>query len=132
MLYMFLLHWDQENPAVTPDEAIAQHLRFAVEARRQGKYICSEALGGTDNAKTVRIRDGKTMVTDGPFIESKEVMGGFYILDCRDLDEALELAARIPDAASSAVEVRAVMQVPGWDYGATADRQRQPMDAEVG
>lgn len=127
MLYIFLLHWDQDNPAVTPDEAIAQHFRFAEELRRQSKYICSEAIGGTGNAKTVRVRDGKTLVTDGPFIESKEVMGGFYILDCKDLDDALVLASRIPDATSSAVEVRPVMQVPGWQYYVAADRQRAPM-----
>jgi hypothetical protein len=67
------------------------------------------------------------MITDGPFAEAKEVMGGFYILDCKDLDEALEYAARIPDAASSGVEVRPVMHVPDWDYGPTADYVRQAM-----
>jgi hypothetical protein len=89
--------------------------------------VFSEALGGTAAATTVRVRDGKTLVTDGPFAEAKEVMGGFYILDCKDLDEALEYAARIPDAKSSGVEVRPVMHVPDWDYGATASYARRAM-----
>lgn len=127
MLYMFLLHWNETNPAVSPEEAIREHFAFTEEARRRGAYVYSEALGGTAAATTVRVRDGKTMITDGPFAEAKEVMGGFYILDCKDLDEALEYAAKIPDARSSAVEFRPVMHVPGWDYGPTADRQRQAM-----
>ena len=127
MLYMFLLHWNEQNPAVTPEEAIRAHFAFADEARARGAYVFSEAIGGTAAATTVRVRDGKTMITDGPFAEAKEVMGGFYILDCRDLDEALEYAAKIPDAASAGVEVRPVMGVPGWDYGPTSHRQRQTM-----
>lgn len=127
MLYMFLLHWNEQNPAVTPEEAIRAHFAFADEARARGAYVFSEAIGGTAAATTVRVRDGKTMITDGPFAEAKEVMGGFYILDCRDLDEALEYAAKIPDATSAGVEVRPVMQVPGWDYGPTAGRQRMAM-----
>ncbi len=128
MLYMFLLHWNQENPAVTPEEAIREHFAFTEEARARGAYVFSEALGGTAAATTVRVRDGKTMITDGPFAEAKEVMGGFYILDCKDLDEALEYAARIPDAKSSGVEVRPVMHVPGWDYGPTSEYSRQAME----
>jgi len=128
MLYMFLLHWNEQNPAVTPEEAIAAHFAFASEARARGAYVASEAIGGTAAATTVRVRDGKTMITDGPFAEAKEVMGGFYILDCKDLDEALEYAAKIPDAESSGVEVRPVMHVPGWDYGTTGAYHRQSMD----
>jgi len=127
MLYMFLLHWNEENPAVTPEEAIREHFVFADAARARGAYVASEAIGGTAAATTVRVRDSRTMITDGPFAEAKEVMGGFYILDCKDLDEALEYAARIPDARSSGVEVRPVMHVPGWDYGATGAYARQAM-----
>jgi hypothetical protein len=127
MLYIFLLHWNEQKPAVTQEEAIRAHFAFADEARARGAYVFSEALGGTAAATTVRVRDGKTMITDGPFAEAKEVMGGFYILDCKDLDEALECAARIPDAASSGVEVRPVMHVPNWDYGTSAGYTRQSM-----
>jgi len=128
MLYMFLLHWNEQDPPVTPEEGIGAHFAFAREARAKGAYVASEAIGGTAVATTVRVRDGKTMITDGPFAEAKEVMGGFYILDCRDLDEALDYAAKIPDAGWEGVEVRPVMAVPGWDYGATADYTRQSMD----
>ena len=103
MLYMFLLHWNEQDPSMTPEEAIAAHFTFATEARTKGAYVASEAIGGTAVATTVRVRDGNTMVTDGPFAEAKEVMGGFYILDCKDLDEALEYAARIPDAKAAGV-----------------------------
>ena len=127
MLYMFLLHWNEENPAMTPEEAIASHFVFANEAWAKGAYVASEAIGGTAVATTVRVRNGNTMITDGPFAEAKEVMGGFYILDCKDLDEALDYAARIPDAKTAGVEVRPVMHVPGWDYGATGDYVRQAM-----
>ena len=127
MLYMFLLHWNEENPVVSPEEAIREHFAFTAEARERGAYVLSEAIGSASAATTVRVRGGKTMITDGPFAEAKEVMGGFYILDCKDLDEALEYAARIPDAASSGVEVRPVMHVPDWDYGPTADYVRQAM-----
>ena len=127
MLYMFLLHWNEQNPAVTQDDAIREHFAFAAEARARGAYVSSEALGGTGAATTVRVRDGKTMITDGPFAEAKEVMGGYYILDCKDLDEALAYAAKMPDARSSGVEVRPIMGVPNWDYGPTASYARQAM-----
>ena len=124
---MFLLHWNEQAPLVAPEQAIGEHFDFAKEARARGAYVTSEAIGGTGVATTVRVRDGKTMITDGPFAEAKEVMGGFYILDCKDLDEALDYAAKIPDAKWAGVEVRPVMHVPGWDYGPTGDYIRQSM-----
>jgi len=128
MLYMFLLHWNETDPSMTPEEAIAAHFAFAKEARSRGAYVASEAIGGTAVATTVRVRNGNAMITDGPYAEAKEVVGGFYILDCKDLDEALDYAARIPDAESAGVEVRPIMHVPGWDYGVTSDYARQSMD----
>ena len=128
MLYMFLLHWNEQDPPVSPDDGIGAHFALAKEARARGAYVTSEAIGGTAVATTVRVRVGKVIVTDGPFAEAKEVMGGFYILDCRDLDEALEYAAKMPDAQYAGVEVRPVMHVPNWDYGATAGYARQSMD----
>ena len=127
MLYMFLLYWNEANPPVMPEVAIREHFAFADEARRRGAYVASEAIGGTAVATTVRVRDGKTMLTDGPYAEAKEVMGGFYILECADLDEALEFAAKISDVTGSPTEVRPVMQVPDWDYGTTAKYVRQAM-----
>ena len=125
MLYMFLLYSDPELPE--PQDVMRQHFALLAKARERGGYICSEALGGTANATTVRLRQGKALVTDGPFAETKEVLGGFYILDCQDLDEALEYAAQIPDAQNGAVEVRPVLHVPDWPYETAAERLRQPM-----
>jgi hypothetical protein len=127
VLYLFLLYWDDTNPGGDMDEIMSAHHAVAATARSRDAYICSEAVGGRANATTVRIRDGKTLTTDGPYAETKEVMGGFYVIDCEDLDEALEYAAQIPDAKHGAVEVRPVMHVPGWDYGPTSNRVRQPM-----
>lgn len=127
MLYMFLLYWNEADPPATPENVIEEHFAFAKLARERGAYVASESVGGASNATVVRVRDGKTIVTDGPFLETKEAMGGFYILDCKDLDEALELAALMPDARYLGIEVRPVMGVPNWDYEAASDRQRHPM-----
>lgn len=127
MLYMFLLYWNESDPPTTSDNVIAEHFAFTGRARAAGQYVYSEAIGGAGTATTVRVRDGKTMLTDGAFAESKEMMGGFYVLDCKDLDEALELAVQMPDAKYLGVEVRPVMHVPGWDYGETNNRQRMAM-----
>ena len=70
------------------------------------------ALEHTSTATSVRIRDGKTITTDGPFAETKERLGGFYLLDCKDLDEALDMAALIPAAAYGTIELRPIMHIP--------------------
>ena len=126
MLYMFLLYSDPTLPV--PPDVMEQHAAVENPTRASGKYIASEALG-KENAATVRVRNGKAVVTDGPFAETKEVLGGFYIIDCKDLDEALGYAKRIPDAQFGAVEVRPVVGNPDqrWDYVASAaNRVRQP------
>lgn len=120
MLYMLLLYHDPQVPP--PDDVMDRHFALLRETSARGVYKTSEAIGGTDTATTVRVRDGKKMITDGPFAETKEVLGGFYLLDCADLDEALDYAAKIPDATNGAVEVRACRLVPGWDYTIAGDR----------
>ena len=123
MLYIFLLYHD---PAVPPQpDILDRHLDVWREANGRGAYVASEALGGVDNATTVRVRDSKSLITDGPFAETKEVLGGFYLLDCKDLDEALEYAAKIPDALNGAVEVRPILGVKDWPY--TLPGERRPM-----
>ena len=82
--------------------------RFANEARAAGVMLGGYALDATSGATTVRVRDAQTLVTDGPYAEAKEVLGGYFLLDCRSFDEALEWAARIPAAESGAIEVRQV------------------------
>lgn len=121
MLYVFLLYHDPSAPP--PADILEHHFKLADEARARKAYVMSEALGGIDSATTVRVRDGKAVIMDGPFAETKEVLGGLYILDCKDIDEALEYAAKIPDAWNGSVEVRPVMGVPGWDYPLPGERR---------
>jgi hypothetical protein len=80
---------------------------------KAGKKLAGEALQSIGTATSIRVRDGKRTVTDGPFAETKEQLGGFYYFEAKDLDEALELAARIPDAKYGTVEVRPVMVFEG-------------------
>ncbi len=79
--------------------------------RDRGAFQAGEALQPVQTATTVRVRDGRTMTTDGPFAETKEALGGFYLIDARDLDEALELAAKCPGARLGSIEVRPVWEL---------------------
>jgi hypothetical protein len=90
------------------NEVYARHRAFGEQAGE--KVLDGAELAPTRSATTVRIRDGETQVTDGPFTETKESLGGFYLLDCSDLDEAAKLAAQIPGAATGAIELRAAAE----------------------
>ena len=83
---------------------------FGQEAVNAGAFVAGEGLQESATATTVRIQEGERMVTDGPFAETKEQLGGFYLLDCKDLDEAISWAAKIPGAHHGKVEVRPVME----------------------
>jgi hypothetical protein len=95
---------DEERQAVTQ----AYHA-LTEEMQEKGVLVAGEGLYPTQTATTVRVREGDRSVTDGPFAETKEQLGGFFVLDCNDLDEAIEWAARIPGAQAGSVEVRPVM-----------------------
>ena len=82
---------------------------FTKEVRDRGVFVAGEALHPTNTATTIRLRDGQKTVTDGPFAETKEQLGGFYIVNCQNLDEALEYAAKIPGARHGSIEVRPVV-----------------------
>ena len=115
MKYALLIYG--EEPTSAPDEQEAAremqaYAAFTKEVQDRGIYEGGEALEQTRTATTVRVQDGKTLVTDGPFAETKEALGGFYLLQCRDLDEAIELAAKIPAARRGAIEVRPVWELP--------------------
>jgi hypothetical protein len=104
--------------ALTEEEMAAVgegHTRFIQTLRDSGELITTQALADPSQAAVVRVRDGHPVVTDGPFLEAKEHLGGFYLIDCEDKDRALELAAQIPDAAIDGlgVEVRQVMFAAG-------------------
>lgn len=97
-------------------EALARVNAFADELRRRAVLVAGDPVQDVHTATTVAVRDGRTLITDGPFVETHEHLGGYYVLDCRDLDEALELAARCPLAETGTIEVRPLAQVPGVDH----------------
>lgn len=116
MNYMLLLYSDPgagPQPG-TPEFATEMKEWFAYNnaAAEAGVLVSGEPLQPVQTATTVQVRDGETITTDGPFAETKEHLGGFYILDVKDLDEALDWAARIPLAPYGSVEVRPIMEVP--------------------
>ena len=113
MEYLFLI-CDVETQQLKPgdpgfEEWMAEYGAFAEECEKRGVMRGGARLMPTSAASTVRVRDGKTIVTDGPFAETKEQFGGFFQLDCKDLDEALEWAAKIPSARGGSIEVRPLM-----------------------
>jgi hypothetical protein len=107
-----MIHWDENKLATLPAEELnalnAAHLDFNDELRRSGHYVEAEALQPSTASTCVRVKGGRPMITDGPFAESKEVVAGFYLLEVRDRDEALRIAARIPSATHATIEVRPV------------------------
>ena len=116
MRYLLLIYEDESAYANASPEDVQRTMdeynAYTRLVRERGVTRGGEALQPTSTATTVRVRDGKTLTTDGPFAETKEQLGGFYLLDCRDLDEAIELAAKIPSARWGSIEVRPVMEFP--------------------
>ncbi len=115
MRYALLIYGDQSGPEnPSPEESQATmdaYCAFTRDIQERGVMQAGEALQPFTTATTVRVRDGETLVTDGPFAETKEQLGGFYIVDCKDLDEASEIAAKIPGAQTGSIEVRPIMEV---------------------
>ena len=111
MRYLLLIYTpeqlDSEMDAGGGPE-IEEYNAFTSDIRARGIYEAGEALHPTSSATTVRVRDGQTVTTDGPFAETKEALGGFYMVKAKDLDEAIELAARIPGAKHGSIEVRPI------------------------
>jgi hypothetical protein len=108
-----LLIYGNEATGMAMSEAEAQaemgeYFAFTKLVNERGVYIGGEALHPTNTATSVRVRDGKILTTDGPFAETKEQLGGFYLLDCKDLDEAIEFAAKIPGARKGLIEIRPI------------------------
>jgi hypothetical protein len=108
--YMLLIYSPAEG-GPSPDELAAETpkwMAYTESLRESGAMIAGDALQRTDTATTVRVRDGETIVTDGPFADTKETLGGYYLIDVADLDAALEWAAKIPNVPYGSVEVRPV------------------------
>jgi hypothetical protein len=115
MRYLLLIYGPQ-RPDNIPQEAIDQEMvgyaAFTQEAIDRGLYKGGEALEPGSTATTVRVRNGQTLTTDGPFAETKEELGGYYLLDCPDLDVAIEMAAKIPEVERGSIEIRPIWEVP--------------------
>jgi len=116
MKYMLLIATDPEQfgklPATEQEGWHGEYFAFTKALVDSGEMVSGEALHGNDTATTVSVRDGETVATDGPFVDIKEVIGGYYVVDVPDLDRAIELAAMIPDARVGGVEVRPIVEMP--------------------
>jgi hypothetical protein len=108
--YLCLIYWDEQKLATLPADELnalnAAHLDFNDDLRRSGHYVEAEALQPSRESRCLRVKQGKPLITDGPFAEAKEMVAGFYLLEVRDEAEALEIAARIPSASYATIEVR--------------------------
>ncbi|MEZ4868697.1 MAG: YciI family protein [Caldilineaceae bacterium] len=115
MRYLFLIYTNEASEAqMTPTEqeaVMGAYWAFTQEVRDKNILLGGEALQPTSTATTVAVRNNKTLTTDGPFAETKEQLGGFYMLECQDLDEAIAYAAKIPGAQHGLIEVRPVMEL---------------------
>lgn len=116
MQYMLLIYNSPaaEFETMSPEDREQMHgeyMAFTEELVEAGEMVSGNALQGTDTATTVRAREGGKTTTDGPFAETKEVLGGYYVVECENLDRAIEWAAKIPDARTGSVEVRPVMNL---------------------
>jgi hypothetical protein len=125
MRYLCLIYenetaWEALPPAES--EAIMnEYFQFTDDIRKNGKYVAGEALQPTASATTVRVRNGKVSTTDGPFAETKEQLGGFYLIEATDLNDAIQVASRIPSARLGSIEIRPVI-----DFSAeTAQREQE-------
>jgi len=108
MKYLCLVYLDEKRLDELPD---SDCLEYDAAIRESGHCIASEALQSVQTATTVRVRNGKTSVTDGPFAETREQLAGFYLIEAKDLNEAIQLAARIPPAQVGSIEVRPIRPI---------------------
>jgi len=115
MQYMLLIYIDENaGPTETEREHCYQEsAQFAHKLQANGNYLASSPLHPTSTATSIRMRDGKRLVTDGPFAETREQLGGYFLIDAKDLDEAIGIASNIPAGRFGTVEIRPVVQIEG-------------------
>jgi hypothetical protein len=114
MRYMLMVYMDEN--AMTDSERQQCYIDSAALTRdlhAKGQYVAAAPLHSVSKATSLRVRNGKSTVTDGPFAETREQLGGFYIIEAKNLDEAIAVAARIPPATKGTIEIRPVMEIPG-------------------
>jgi hypothetical protein len=114
MKYLLLVY--QGDNAMTDDErqhCYVESTQLCHDLKAKGQFLGANPLHPVTTATSVRVRDGKRLVTDGPFAETREHLGGYFLIDAKDLDEAIRIAERIPGARKGTVEIRPVMEMPG-------------------
>jgi hypothetical protein len=113
MQYLLMIYEQEKVWADMGEEArnrmFGEYMQFSKDVRASGHFKAGDALQPTTTATTVRVRDGKTQVTDGPFAETREQLGGYYLIEAANLDEATKIAARIPSARHGSIEIRPIM-----------------------
>ena len=128
MQYLLTIYNDESGFGdVTPEQSqqiMAAYGAFSEEAKAAGVMLGGEGLQPTSTATTVRVRDGETLTTDGPFAETREQLAGFYLFDCTDLDEAIGWAAKIPGAQNGSIEVRPIMDYEAMGRDEARARRR--------
>ena len=116
MKYLLLIYENEGAWASMPEaeqgQVFGEYMSYTQDIARSGNLLHGEALQPTATATSVRVKDGKTLTTDGPFAETREQLGGFYLVEASDADEAVALAARIPGAKTGTIEVRPIMPTP--------------------
>jgi hypothetical protein len=128
MKYLLLLYGDESQWTEATPEDIQREMEaytaYEKELTQAGALIAGEGLEATNAATTIRVRDGETMLTDGPFAETREQLGGFYLVECRDLDEAVKWASKLPAAGSGSVEIRPVMDYEAYGFEPQRDAEK--------
>jgi hypothetical protein len=116
MKYLLLIYGSESNWAGLSEaeqgKIFQEYMDYSRRIKKSGNYLGGEALQPISTATTVRIRNGKTLTTDGPFAETREQLGGYYLVEAKDLDEAISLATGIPDARMGSIEVRPILPTP--------------------
>src|SRR5262249_29051212 len=114
MKYMLLVYLDEQCLSESErEDCYVKSAELARELHASGKYLDASPLHPVSTATSIRVREGKRLVTDGPFAETREQLGGFYLINAKDLDEAIGVAERIPAARFGTVEIRPVMEISG-------------------
>ena len=114
MKYMLLIYADEQAWTDSEREhCYEESTRLAYDLKAKGQYLAANPLQPVATATSVRVRDGKRLVTDGPFAETREQLGGYFLIEADNLDEAMVVAERIPSARKGTVEIRPVMEIPG-------------------
>lgn len=118
MKYMLLIYTDENVWAEGErEQCYSESIELTHDLNTRGQYLGASPLLPVATATSVRVRDGKRLVTDGPFAETREQLGGYFLIEAKDLDEAIGIAGRIPGARKGTVEVRPVMELPGLPAG---------------